>query len=44
MTDQTLYREPQEITMYYQRVSDAEFLEYDCASGLWEEAMEQSRD
>ena len=44
VTDETIYREPQQITMYYQRVSDAEFLEYDCASGLWEEALEQARD
>ncbi|HUF73302.1 MAG TPA: hypothetical protein VMR74_10435 [Gammaproteobacteria bacterium] len=44
VTDETLYREAQQITMYYQRVSDAEFLEYDCASGLWEEALEQALD
>jgi hypothetical protein len=44
VTDDTLYREPQKITMYYQRVSDAEFLEYDCVSGLWEEALQQALD
>lgn len=44
VTDDTLYREPQEITMYYQRVTDAEFLEYDCVSGLWEQALEEARD
>jgi hypothetical protein len=44
VTDDTLYREPQQITMYYQRVTDAEFLEYDCASGLWEDALEQALD
>lgn len=42
LTDLVLYREPQMITMYYQRISDAEFLEYDCASGLWEEALEEA--
>ena len=44
VTDDTLYREPQRITMYYQRVTDAEFLEYDCVSGLWEEALELAQD
>jgi len=44
VTDDTLYREPQQITMYYQRVTDAEFLEYDCVSGLWEEALEEALD
>ena len=44
VTDATLYTEPQQITMYYQRVSDAEFLEYDCAAALWEEALEEARD
>jgi len=44
VTDPTLYREPQQITMYYQRVTDAEFLEYDCAAGLWYEALEEALD
>lgn len=44
VTDPALYREPQQITMYYQRVTDAEFLEYDCASGLWEQALDEARD
>jgi len=44
LTDDTLYTEPQHITMYYQRVSDAEFLEYDCAAALWEEALEEALD
>jgi len=42
--DVNLYREPQKITMYYQRVSDAEFLEYDCASGLWNDALDAALD
>lgn len=44
VTDDTLYAEPQHITMYYQRVTDAEFLEYDCVASLWEEALEEARD
>jgi len=44
VTDPTLYRDPQQITMYYQRVTDAEFLEYDCVSSLWEDALERARD
>jgi len=42
--DDMLYSEPQHITMYYQLVTDAEFLEYDCAAALWEEALEKARD
>jgi hypothetical protein len=42
--DDGLYKEPQKITMYFQRVSDAEFLEYDCVSSLWEIALEEARD
>ena len=44
VTDPVLYTEPQHITMYYQRVSDAEFLEYDCAAALWYEALEAALD
>lgn len=40
VTDPVLYTEPQEITMYYQRIGDEEFLEYDCAAGLWYEALD----
>ena len=44
VTDASLYTEPQQITMYYQRVTDAEFLEYDCVASLWEIALEEARD
>jgi hypothetical protein len=44
VTDENLYTMPQQITMYYQRVTDAEFLEYDCAAGLWNEALDAARD
>ena len=44
VNDVNLYREPQQITMYYQRVTDAEFLEYDCASGLWNDALDAALD
>ena len=44
VTDVNLYPEPQQITMYYQRVTDAEFLEYDCASGLWNDALDAALD
>ncbi len=39
MTDANLYTEPQKITMYYQRISSDEFLEYDCTAGMWYEAL-----
>ncbi|HEY5569078.1 MAG TPA: hypothetical protein VIM81_17770 [Gammaproteobacteria bacterium] len=39
VTDATLYKEPQRITMYYQRIPEDEFLEYDCAAGLWDQAL-----
>jgi hypothetical protein len=42
--DNNLYVEPQQIAMYYQRVSDAEFLEYDCAAGLWNDALDEALD
>jgi hypothetical protein len=38
--DATLYKEPQRITMYYQRIPGEEFLEYDCTAGLWYQALE----
>jgi hypothetical protein len=44
VTDPALYAGPQTITMYYQRVTDAEFLEYDCVASLWEQALEEARD
>lgn len=40
VTDAALYREPQRITMYYQRIPEDEFLEYDCTAGLWYEALD----
>jgi len=40
VTDAMLYKEPQRITMYYQRIPEAEFLEYDCAAGLWYQALD----
>ncbi len=40
LTDATLYAAPQRITMYYQRIPEVEFLEYDCAAGLWYRALE----
>lgn len=40
LTDPTLYTEPQSITMYYQKIPEVEFLEYDCAAGLWYRALE----
>lgn len=42
VTDATLYKEPQQITMYYQRIPQDEFLEYDCAAGLWYQALGES--
>lgn len=38
-TDPMLYKEPQRITMYYQRIPEEEFLEYDCTTGLWDQAL-----
>lgn len=40
VTDPTLYTEPQRIAMYYQKIPEVEFLEYDCAAGLWYRALE----
>jgi len=39
VSDPTLYKEPQRVTMYYQRIPEAEFLEYDCTAGVWEQAL-----
>jgi hypothetical protein len=40
VTDAALYKEPQRITMYYQRIPGDEFLEYDCSAGMWYQALE----
>jgi hypothetical protein len=42
VTDPALYERPQQITMYYQRIPDDQFLEYDCAAGLWHEALDRA--
>lgn len=39
VADPTLYKEPQRITMYYQRIPEDQFLEYDCTAGLWYDAL-----
>ena len=39
VTDPALYPEPQQITMYFQRIPDDSFLEYDCAAELWYNAL-----
>jgi hypothetical protein len=39
VTDSTLYKEPQRIAMYYQRIAEDQFLEYDCIAGVWEAAL-----
>ncbi|MBF8269403.1 MAG: hypothetical protein HW386_1112 [Gammaproteobacteria bacterium] len=39
-TDATLYKEPQKITVYYQKIKDDATLEYDCAVDLWNQALE----
>ena len=36
VTDPSLYKEPQRITMYYQRIAEDQILEYDCIAGVWE--------
>ena len=40
VSDPTLYKGPQRITMYYERIPEDEFLEYDCAAGLWYQALD----
>lgn len=37
--DQGLYEGPQQITVYYQRIPDDSFLEYDCPAELWYRAL-----
>lgn len=39
ITDPVLYDGPQHVTMYYQRIPDDAFLEYDCPSDLWRRAL-----
>jgi hypothetical protein len=39
VTDNTLYKGPQRITMYYHRIAEDQFLEYDCIAGVWEAAL-----
>jgi hypothetical protein len=39
VADDTLYKEPQSMTMYYQRIAEDQFLEYDCIAGVWEAAL-----
>ena len=38
--DPGTYTKTPKVTMYYQRVSDDNILEYDCAADLWEQALE----
>ena len=40
LTDPEIYVEPVTITMYYQKISDDNILEYDCPVGLWLDALE----
>jgi hypothetical protein len=39
VVDDSLYAGPQQITMYYQRIPDDSFLEYDCPAELWYRAL-----
>ena len=38
--DPGTYTKTPKVTMYYQRISDDNILEYDCAADLWEQALE----
>lgn len=40
ISDADLYDGPQQITVYYQRIPDDSFLEYDCPAELWYRALE----
>jgi len=40
VSDPALYREPRHVTVYYQRMSDDIFLEYDCTTDKWQEALD----
>ena len=39
-TDPEFYKEPQKVTVYYQKIKDDATLEYDCAVDLWDQALE----
>lgn len=39
VTDPVLYGGERNITMYYQRIADDSFLEYDCPADLWRRAL-----
>lgn len=39
VTDPVLYKEPRQVTMYYQRIPEDAFLEYDCPADLWRRAL-----
>lgn len=43
LTDPEIYAEPVKITMYYQKVSDDNTLEYDCPVDLWLDALEEQK-
>jgi hypothetical protein len=40
VSDPDLYDGPQQITVYYQRIPDDSFLEYDCPAELWYRALD----
>ena len=40
LTGSGLYAGPQQITVYYQRIADDSFLEYDCPAELWYRALD----
>jgi hypothetical protein len=40
ISDADLYEGPQQITVYYQRIPDDSFLEYDCPAELWYRALD----
>ena len=40
VTDPNLYEEPRQVTMFYQRMSDDIFLEYDCTVDKWQQALD----
>ena len=42
--DPGTYTETPKITMYYERISDDNILEYDCAADLWEQALEAHKE
>lgn len=44
VTDPRLYREPRHVTVYYQRMSDDIFLEYDCAVDRWQQALDAANE